>query len=293
MAVTGPLTLLHELTALQNMTALFGGIYFHELVAHLSFDWRLIRRHDGRGTTTAHIAKWTYLLCRALLVIFAVCAVTGSFPGHPDCRAVYKLLSASGFIGIICSSSLLGIRVGAIWKWDKRVMALVTANCLGALGCAIFLVIKVDSTYEAQLNNCALTSVHDDLYPSVAVLIGDCTLLALLLVGLRRNWGGAREFRMWHILWTQGLLYLLLATIVEVPLVALLIVNLNPVMNTILIPPEVIILGIGATRMYRSLNRTVRGDGHHIEHFTNGTSMEGNSATVALQEIRLRALRKE
>ncbi|KZV71911.1 hypothetical protein PENSPDRAFT_377296 [Peniophora sp. CONT] len=290
MPITGPLTLLHELTALQNMTALFSGIYFHELISHLPFDWRLLVLSNGPRTTTAQIAKWTYFVCRVLLVIFGVCAAIASFPNRPDCHALYKLLSGTGFLGVICSSSLLSIRVGAIWKWDKRVVVLVTLNCLATLACAIYLIVTIDSTYDAEIHNCTLTSVHNDLYPAVAVLIGDCTLLALLLVGLRRNWSGARQFRMWHTLWSQGMLYLFLATLVEVPLVGLLIVNLNPVMNTIFVPPEVIILGVGATRMFRSLN--TKGPGHnskHVEHFTDGTSLE---VMPSQQEIQLQHLRK-
>ncbi|KZV71912.1 hypothetical protein PENSPDRAFT_377369 [Peniophora sp. CONT] len=271
------------------MTAIFSGIYFHELVAHLPFDWRLLMRPDSQRTTAAQIAKWTYLMCRLLLVVFAVCSTTGSFPDHPDCRALYKLLSGTGFLAIICSSTLLSIRVAAIWKWDRRVVTLVTLNCLATLACAVYLIVTVDSTYNEDVRNCALSGVHNDLYPSIAVLIGDCVLLTLLLVGLRRNWSGARQFHMWHVLWTQGLLYLFLATLVEVPLVGLLIVNLNSVMNTILVPPEVIILGIGATRMFRSLNMKVRGESKQVEHFTNGTSFEVTSSHRA---VRLQALRR-
>ncbi|VDB98214.1 unnamed protein product [Peniophora sp. CBMAI 1063] len=54
---------------------------------------------------------------------------------------------------------------------------------------------------------------------------------------------------------------------VEVPVVALLIIDLNPIMNTMFVTPEVTILAVGATRLYRSLNATVQGP---PETFTDG-----------------------
>ncbi|VDB91829.1 unnamed protein product [Peniophora sp. CBMAI 1063] len=282
-------SLIIELSALQNSALIFAGVYLHEQVVHAPFDWRLLMlQRRRRRPAAARMAVWVYLACRILLVVFTVCGIIAAIPTiHQDCRTVYKFISASGFLGIICSSSLLSIRVGAVWKWDKRVLTALALNCLATLALAIYLVVKIDSTYDPTLHICTLNGVRTDLYPSVASFVGDCTPLALLLVGLRRNWKDARQFHVWHTLWNQGLIYLCLAIAVEVPLIVLLILNINPILNTILVTPEVVILAIGATRMYRYLNATSRGQSIHTEHFTNGTSHDAFSRT----EFQLKILR--
>ncbi|KZV66288.1 hypothetical protein PENSPDRAFT_655000 [Peniophora sp. CONT] len=107
-------------------------------------------------------------------------------------------------------------------------------------------------------------------------------------MGLQINWRDARRYRMWHMLWTQGMIYLMIAALAEVPNVTLLILDINPVLNTILGSPETITLALCATRMFRSLNTAVRGGPSEI--FTNGVSHGRIPTACQTNEVQLATL---
>ncbi|KZV71907.1 hypothetical protein PENSPDRAFT_751293, partial [Peniophora sp. CONT] len=288
MSIAGELTLLHQLTALQNLTLIFGGIYLHEFTVHLQFDWRLMKRQSA-SSSLARAARWIYVMSRIFMLVYSICVAVMAFPGPRHCHPLMKLFTVSGWIGTMSSSMLLSIRVGAVWQWDKCILSILGLVWLGTWATAIYSMVKVDSSYENIIHSCAFSGVHGDLLPTVALVISDCTVLTLLLFGLQRKWSGARQHRTGHLLWTQGLLYLVIATLSEVPLLILLVLDINSIMNTILVTPAAIILTISASRLYRSLHASVRGEDTYAEHFTKGT-LHGTS--LAPKGIELKMLRK-
>ncbi|KAI0309791.1 hypothetical protein OF83DRAFT_1288449 [Amylostereum chailletii] len=74
---------------------------------------------------------------------------------------------------------------------------------------------------------CAVGATTQNLPNTIAGLVVDTTLLGMMLVGLLR-WREARNYGVW-----QGLLWVLLATIVEVPTVVFISLNLNDPMNLV------------------------------------------------------------
>jgi len=90
-----------------------------------------------------------------------------------------------------------------------------------------------------------------NLVMTLAVNFG---LLAIMLRGLMR-WELASRFALWKYLWKQGLIWVTLAAIAEVPALVLVWLNLSPVMNAMFLLAHVMILVIGATQMYRTLSR--------------------------------------
>ncbi|VDB94069.1 unnamed protein product [Peniophora sp. CBMAI 1063] len=285
---------LHQLLSVQNLSLVCAGIYFQDLIAHLDFDWDLLRRPEKDRAPAARIAKWTYLACRFLLIIAELCQILLTFLSQADCGAMIKLQTISSFLSISCCSSLLSIRVAAVWRWDKRIIAVLTAVLLALLGFLIYLCVGelTFNTHGASIDGCTFGDVvHVNLPPSIGILVCDCTICTLLLAGLQFKWRDARDFRMWRILWSQGLLYLFLATAVEVPALVLLILNLSDAMDGMLVTVEVLVLGIGATRMFRSLNATVRED-EDAEHFTHAKSIPGHHDDDPSNGIRLRVFRR-
>ncbi|VDB94035.1 unnamed protein product [Peniophora sp. CBMAI 1063] len=294
MSLTGaPLIALpNQLVTLQNTALLFTGLWLQEFIVHLRHDWRLVKRPHAGRPVVARLAKWTYLACRIFCLIHCVCVSVITFPVFSDCHVLIKVLTASGFFDIICASTLLSIRVAAVWSWNKRVVSLLVVVALVTLALSIYLMVKIDSSYDPATLACVLTGLEDALAPSVAMLAGDCIILSLLLVGLQRNWGDARKFRVWHILWTQGLIYLLFAAVFEIPFVALLALDINPILNAMFVTPESVVLAVCATRMFRSLNASVGGQNGQSEMFTNGVPRDGIS-TWCVNEIPLVPLRDE
>jgi len=77
-------------------------------------------------------------------------------------------------------------------------------------------------------------------------------LLALMLSGLRR-YGEAGMFGLWRFLYNQGLFWLALVTIAEIPPTVFIILNLNDYLNLMFQVPELIMMAVGASRIYRCL----------------------------------------
>jgi len=71
------------------------------------------------------------------------------------------------------------------------------------------------------------------------------------LLRLRRRGGGT--FQLGHLLWKQGVIWFLLATVAEVPPTVFIFLDLNDPLNDMFLMPWLIIMSIAATRMYRSL----------------------------------------
>ncbi|VDC07083.1 unnamed protein product [Peniophora sp. CBMAI 1063] len=266
MSTSEVLTLLHQLTSLRNMTVIFTGIYFHEFLTNLDHDWTILRRQKEHRLG-ARVAQWTYLSCRLLALFYGICISIVAFPGRRNCEVVMKLNVITNFLSMLCSSALLSILVPF------------------GDGIAIYCVVKINSSYDTTIQFCGLDGVHTALPAFVGILLGDCALLALLLVGLQTKWRDVRKLRTWRLLWTQGWVYVLLAIVVEVPSVVLPVLDINPFLNSMFITPEAIILAVGATRLFRSLNSATQGD-IVSQQFT-----VSREAVVPRHNIRLKPLR--
>ncbi|VDC07084.1 unnamed protein product [Peniophora sp. CBMAI 1063] len=284
MSTSEVLTLLHQLTSLRNMTVIFTGIYFHEFLTNLDHDWTILRRQKEHRLG-ARVAQWTYLSCRLLALFYGICISIVAFPGRRNCEVVMKLNVITNFLSMLCSSALLSIRIGAIWRWNRFIVSTLLTILLVTLGLAIYCVVKINSSYDTTIQFCGLDGVHTALPAFVGILLGDCALLALLLVGLQTKWRDVRKLRTWRLLWTQGWVYVLLAIVVEVPSVVLPVLDINPFLNSMFITPEAIILAVGATRLFRSLNSATQGD-IVSQQFT-----VSREAVVPRHNIRLKPLR--
>jgi hypothetical protein len=88
---------------------------------------------------------------------------------------------------------------------------------------------------------------------AIATLVSDVVLLLTMLVGLLRLNRNGVMGGFGQLLWKQGLVWLFLATVAEVPPVVFLVLNLNGPLNLMFQTPALIGMTIAATRMYRSL----------------------------------------
>jgi len=84
-------------------------------------------------------------------------------------------------------------------------------------------------------------------------LATDVILFLTMLVGLLRLNLGAGTFGLGRLLWTQGVIWFLLATIGQLPAAVLIFLDLSPPLNLMFQTPAMVTLIIAATRMYRAL----------------------------------------
>ncbi|KAH9984313.1 hypothetical protein BJV74DRAFT_952281 [Russula compacta] len=133
----------------------------------------------------------------------------------------------------------------AIWNRTKVVMAIAAS---------------VRSEWVPTQGVCLWSNITSTKSNMIITLATDIVLLLIMLVGLLRlryQSGGA--FGIASILWKQGLIWLLFATISEFPPTVFIILNLNEPLNSVFQPFSVVVMSIAATRMYRSLADTASG----------------------------------
>jgi len=74
-----------------------------------------------------------------------------------------------------------------------------------------------------------------------------------MLTGLYRR-REARTYGLWRLLWNQCIVWIMFATLADVPAVVLIILDLNGPMDAIFLPVESLIMALVVTRIYRSLS---------------------------------------
>ncbi|KZV74694.1 hypothetical protein PENSPDRAFT_681654 [Peniophora sp. CONT] len=206
---TSPSTLFAQAVDFNKLLLVFIGIYFYEFIYSIEFDWMLITRRDSRRLLAKSV-KW-------LLI---------------------KVINATEVLAGTCATILLFVRVGVVWRWDKRITAIFSVSYIAvtALSIRAVVLIEAGNIPDPLGPSCVTSGVKTNLPNVFAGLIEDIALVILLFVGLRR-WNQARTYDLWHLLWNQVFLFL----------------NYNELTALFFDAPFAFILPIAATRLYRSL----------------------------------------
>jgi len=170
-----------------------------------------------------------------------------------NCQAWVTLQITNGCLSSTSATLLIAFRIIAIWNRNKIITAIVTTLCLTNIAVSILGVSRLRSDWDAASQQCAVLNT-DSIKPQIVVhAIIDIVLLLIALVGLlrlRRDGGG--KIGVGLFLWKQGILWLLIALLAEVPPAVLIILNLNDPFNLMFQLPSVIALSIAAARTYRT-----------------------------------------
>ncbi|VDB98777.1 unnamed protein product [Peniophora sp. CBMAI 1063] len=245
---------------LAHLEQVLGGLYLWGFVTHIGFDWDIITR--PASAKTSWYGRGAYLAARYLLLAAFVDIYFGIDNQRPTVCLVENLFElALPALAAQSATALIVTRVIAIW--DRKLLAVVLSimGLLTQLCFVIYSLANVDTGWDPIQKSCSIQSAEDTGRVTVVFLTVDVFLLGLMVVGLRR-WknAGQAQFSLWHVLWTQGWVWLVIVTLCGVPPVVLLYLNVNQVMNLLLLTPQLVAIVIGATRLYRSLASFSRGE---------------------------------
>ncbi|KAI0314921.1 hypothetical protein OF83DRAFT_1174317 [Amylostereum chailletii] len=233
---TDPNVIASQFTVFILLQHSLAGVYFWEFAANLGYDWQLIS-----GQRKLSWTSWVYIACRCFGVACVSTIIAGFDIGHEfNCQAWLVCVYLFSYATLWLSSALIGIRVVAIWNRSLPIIIFVAAMMLGFAGTFLHGLIIARSTWDPISNGCGIAKTEGNLANTTGGLIVDVGLLLVMLVGLLRR-REARKFGLWQILWTQGLIWLVLATMAEVPSVFIAL-NLNPPMNIMFLTPQTVIL---------------------------------------------------
>ncbi|KAN0105784.1 hypothetical protein V8E52_010694 [Russula decolorans] len=191
-----PVTFAREFAATINIWHTMDGIFIWEFFTTLNYEWDVIRGHRPYRWTI-----WVYSITRVatlLAVILNMFSFDDTTKVNCQCFACVAFASAS---------LLIVLRIIAIWN-RKTIIVLIAAGLWLA---------DVRGVWSDRSNSCVPTNPNSNKINIIVSLISDVVLLLIMLVGLLRLRLEMGEFGLGRILWNQSLVWLLLATVAEVP----------------------------------------------------------------------------
>ncbi|KAI0256385.1 hypothetical protein BJV78DRAFT_1350046 [Lactifluus subvellereus] len=253
--------------ALANFVHFLGGLYIWEFVTNLGYEYAII---TGKRKLTRSFPL--YLGCRWFPLIAIVVQFIGFDSSHEnDCQAMVTMTFAFAYLSFLFSSALIILRISALWQHNKVAITLASAFWTSNAICSIYSV----ATYRGRWTGSVCAVLHTERIKATtfSTFIADVGLLALMFIGVWR-WKEPRgKGGVWWLLYTQGLVWVIVITLSEVPPVVFIILNLNGMstsqsmprpltqrgtaeadtMNLMFQTSALIIMAIGAARIHRGL----------------------------------------
>ncbi|KAH9984324.1 hypothetical protein BJV74DRAFT_886495 [Russula compacta] len=247
------------------------GLYIWEFVTTFDYEWSVIRGHRPY-----RFSIWIYSVARVTTLVAVILCIVGLDYTPPfNCQLLVTFEFVSAFVAIVAASLLIAlIYAASIAIWNRNRVIIITALLAWGTNISLFIHGKslFRSTGRRECSNMVQKQLRSVWVPDqetcirvnvekttvnlsfIFVFITDIVLLSIMLAGLlrlRRHGGGS--FGLARLLWKQGLIWLLLAIVAEVPPLVLLILNLNVPFDLMFQLPALITMSIAATRMHRAL----------------------------------------
>ncbi|KAH9958778.1 hypothetical protein BC827DRAFT_551368 [Russula dissimulans] len=205
------------------------GLFLYEFVTTLDYEWKVIQGHLPYRWTI-----WVYSLTRvatlAYIILDIICLDTSKIY---HCQVAATIQFVLGYTAFAAASLLIVLRIIAIWNRKKVIMMMAYGLWLANLAFLIQVAVRIRSVWAPAQSSCIVTNIL--------------------------SYDGIGMSNLARFLWKQGVIWLLIAIVAEVPPVVLILLNKNDTLNFMFQPPSVIIMTITATRMYRSLADFVYG----------------------------------
>jgi len=194
-----------------------------------------------------------------------------------NCQIAFTIILGLSFLSNSASSLLIVLRIIAIWNKNKVVMAAAISVWCVNVGLLINAAVGIRAVWVDTQLTCVGDTRRNDPQTLVSMLVTDVSLLLIMLVGLFRLRRHGSSFGLNQVLWRQGVLWLLLATVAEVPPTVFILLNLNAPLDVMFIMPSWITMVIAATRMHRLLVDFASGS---TEIFIEHESPQSNNPPV-------------
>ncbi|KZV77245.1 hypothetical protein PENSPDRAFT_645509 [Peniophora sp. CONT] len=233
------------------------GIYIWEIMIGLPFDLAVLRMcSKGAGP---NYARTMYLACRYLTLISMIVYVSlynRARVSELDCKVWVIVSQAVGLFAVTTASTLIAIRVIAIWNRSVIILGLCVVVLTADFGESVYELSQItpmDNGFYYHGPSCVPRVLRENRAMATAGFAVNVSLLITMLVGLLKLRDARRSHGIWKFLWWQGLAWFTLAIFTEVPRVVFVWSNLYQPTNMMLSTLEGVALSIGATRMYRAL----------------------------------------
>ncbi|KAF8499629.1 hypothetical protein F5888DRAFT_1684101 [Russula emetica] len=192
-----PTVLTSEDFILIKFIHVLGGVYIWEFLSNLGYEYSIITR-ERKFTRTFPL----YLGCRWCPLFCVIFQFIGSDVVHKiNCKAWVIATFTFGYLSLAFASSLIVLRVVALWDHNKIATTLATVTWLANTGMYIYSATTASAGWHGNICM-ALRTEHGGI-GVISTLISDFVLLILMLFGLLRWKGTQEKCGLWWFLYTQ------------------------------------------------------------------------------------------
>ncbi|KAH9180202.1 hypothetical protein EDB89DRAFT_2224070 [Lactarius sanguifluus] len=256
-----------EENAFVKLVHVLGGIYMYATVIFTSRNskrynplrtsWEIVSCLGFEYSVISKQRKFTwpfllYLGCRWCPLFAVALQLLGFDVSHKiDCQACAVLSFMSAYLSFMCTSALIILRVAVLWNRSKIIIAFTCAVWIGNTAIYAYSLTTLRSAWTGTL--CSILHTSHGRISVLSTFTTDLILLVLMLAGLKRWKNAPKSCGVWRLLRTQGLIWVMIVTLAELPPTVFIFLNLNDPMNTIFQDFALIIAPLGAARLYRGL----------------------------------------
>jgi len=244
-----PSVIAQDYLALVKLWHAVDGLYIWEFVTTISYEWSIVQ-----GRRHYRWSIWIYSLTRLAALVAVICNILSVDVTTPiNCQVLAVTQFIFAYCSLAAASFLVVLRIIAIWNKNKVVMASAAIIWVTNVTFLIRGVSRIRATRSPQ-QGCMITNTNSSKLNIIVTLTTEIALFLIMLFGLLRlRLYKSGTFALGRLLWNQGVIWFLLATLGEVPPTVLVFLNLNDPLNLMFQIPCLIIMSIAATRMYRAL----------------------------------------
>ncbi|KAF8499719.1 hypothetical protein F5888DRAFT_1802202 [Russula emetica] len=199
-----------------------------EFVTSLDYEWDVIR-----GRQTHRWTIWVYFITRwSTITVVILLLISFNVKSPMNCQAWVWTSWGAAFLGQGPGSLLLYMLMEsfsfAFWNRNKGIMAIAATIWMANVSLLLLGVVRIRSVWDPVVKSCIVTDVEICKISMVSNFVADTILLLIMLAGLlslRRR--GRDSYELWNLLWKQGVIWFVVATVAEFPPAVFMILNLN------------------------------------------------------------------
>ncbi|KAK1230701.1 hypothetical protein PQX77_006198 [Marasmius sp. AFHP31] len=173
-----------------------------------------------------------------------------------DCEAIYVFIQAMGSLSMGLACVNLAIRTIAIWKNDRHVVVGLTIIILGHWAIILRDIPIVRAMWDDN-QGCIFIDNKHNLVTGIYVYAMGIDFIVMCLMAYKTGIQLNNRTRLIKILVVDGVLYFIIAFLVNLMGVVFSALNLNPIMSVIGVVPATMISTIAACRAVRHLTTFV------------------------------------
>ncbi|KAI0321518.1 hypothetical protein OF83DRAFT_1168369 [Amylostereum chailletii] len=212
--------------ALVRFQCVLSGLYLWEYIASIGHDWQHISGKRPRRWTT-----WVYLGCRiSTLASMVLLFVAANVTQQVNCRVLIAFINIFSYLAFQLAVLLVVLRIAVVWNHNIFVVTISLVAWLVNVAVFIWSTVTAPITWQPNLHTCIIIYKDSLRDTEITTLCTDVFLVLLMLAGLVRKQRAETE-AVWNVLYRQGLIWLTLAIVAEVPAVALTSAHVSAISN--------------------------------------------------------------